>query len=62
MSDDASDEYNKFVFNTLVKIRGGVPEQCDFCDQNYIEGTRWPIPEEAGAWACNECLARWGEG
>jgi len=19
------------------------------------------IPEEAGEWACNECLARWGE-
>lgn len=20
---------------------------------------RWPIPEEAGEWACNECFARW---
>lgn len=55
-----SDSYNQAVFDLIVDLRGGgLPERCDFCDQPYIEGTRWPIPEEAGEWTCNECLDRW---
>jgi len=42
----------------IAAIRGGVPEVCDFCGQAY-EGGRYPVPEEAGEWACSECLERW---
>jgi hypothetical protein len=53
-----SDDYNQAVFDFIVSIRGGLPEQCDFCGKPYTEG-RYPVPEEAGEWACSECLARW---
>jgi len=46
------------AFNMLVELRGGLPEACDFCRQPYTEH-RWPVPEEASEWACNECEARW---
>lgn len=39
----------------LINLRGGLPERCDFCDQPYEDGVRWPVPEEGGAWSCNEC-------
>lgn len=42
----------------LIGIRGGLPETCDFCGQPYGEG-RYPVLEEAGEWACSECLRRW---
>jgi len=42
----------------LLSIRGGLPESCDFCKQPYKDG-RYPVPEEAGAWACSDCEARW---
>jgi hypothetical protein len=41
----------------LISIRGGLPETCDFCGLPYGEG-RYPVPEEAGAWSCNECEAK----
>jgi ribosomal protein L37AE/L43A len=41
-----------------MSIRGGFPEKCDFCGQVY-DNKRYPVPEEAGAWACSECEARW---
>jgi len=46
------------TFDLLVALRGGLPEACDFCGQPYNE-TRHPEPEEAGAWACTECVTRW---
>jgi hypothetical protein len=39
----------------IAAIRGGHPSRCDFCNKPYIKGKCWPIPEEAGAWSCNEC-------
>jgi hypothetical protein len=61
MADDiTSDDYNRAVFGFIADLRGGVPEKCDFCDQPYVEGHRWPIPEEAGEWTCNLCLEKWG--
>ncbi len=44
----------------IVDMRGGVePTKCDFCkqDKQAIELE----PEEAGAWVCITCLARWEE-
>lgn len=46
------------ALDLLISIRGGWPEACDFCKQPYTE-QRYPVPEEAGEWACNECVARW---
>src|SRR5262249_9552848 len=40
----------------LIALRGGLPDKCDFCGLPY-EGTRYPVPEEAGAWSCNKCEA-----
>lgn len=42
----------------IAELRGGLPEACDFCGQPYGP-ERYPVPEEAGEWACSECLARW---
>lgn len=91
-------DYNSFAFHFIASLRGGLPEQCDFCGKRYgltVHHTnnhgdhgrflttapgeavnwqqrveyelgfpawitnRWPIPEEAGEWTCNECAARW---
>lgn len=53
-----SDEYNQAAFELICALRGGYPKRCDFCSKPYTRG-RYPIPEEAGEWTCNECLARW---
>jgi hypothetical protein len=45
-------------WDLIMSIRGGFPEKCDFCEQVY-DDKRYPVPEEAGAWACSECEARW---
>lgn len=45
------------TLDLLISIRGGLPEKCDFCGLAY-EDNRFPIPEEAGAWSCNECEAK----
>jgi hypothetical protein len=42
----------------IAAFRGDVPDACDFCFQAYTE-ERQPEPEEAGAWACTECVKRW---
>ena len=42
----------------IYELRGGHPDQCDFCGQEYTN-ERQPIPEEAGEWACSDCYARW---
>lgn len=46
------------TFDLIVALRGGVPERCDFCGQPY-DAKRHPEPEEAGEWACTECVKRW---
>ena len=48
------------VLDLIHALRGEAPEQCDFCGEPYGED-RWPVPEEGGAWACNECCSRWEE-
>ena len=45
------------AFDMIVALRGGLPEKCDFCERSYEDG-RYPVPEEAGAWSCNECEAQ----
>jgi hypothetical protein len=92
--DDKLDDMT--ALDLIVSLRGGWPENCDFCDKPYgqfvcydtatgsaivaAKGAqaiaiqqaveyhlgwpawtivRWPIPEEGGEWACNECYARW---
>ncbi len=52
------DDYNRAAFDLLVSLRGGLPEACDFCGQKFTQA-RYPVPEEAGEWACAECVARW---
>jgi hypothetical protein len=54
---NVDDDYNRAAFELLVSLRGGVPKRCDFCGELYVEGRRWPVPEEAGAWSCSECEA-----
>ena len=46
------------MLQVIADLRGGIPECCDFCEQPYTE-ERYPVPEEAGAWACIECWDRW---
>ncbi len=47
-----------WVAETIMALRGGPPEKCDFCGQPYTE-ERYPTPDEGGEWACNECWERW---
>ncbi len=46
------------VTEMLIALRGGIPEKCDFCLKPFTK-ERYPTPEEAGDWACSECLERW---
>ncbi len=46
------------MLQMIADLRGGIPEKCDFCQQEYTD-IRYPIPEEAGEWTCSECWARW---
>ena len=46
------------MLEMIAELRGGIPDECDFCGQKYTE-ERYPIPEEAQAWTCSECLERW---
>jgi len=46
------------AFDLIVELRGGLPDKCDFCGQPYTVA-RYPVPEEASAWACIECERRW---
>jgi hypothetical protein len=41
----------------IADFRGGIPTLCDFCHQpRTIEELE---PEEAGDWACHDCLRKW---
>jgi hypothetical protein len=55
-----SDDYSRAAFELIVALRGGLPMKCDFCLQPFTD-ERYPIPEEAGLWACRACYARWEE-
>lgn len=41
----------------IIGLRGGVPAACDFCLKPTPEHDLHP--EEAGQWACIECMKRW---
>lgn len=47
-----------WALQLIADLRGGIPEGCDFCLQPFTDN-RCPVQEEAGEWACTECLARW---
>ena len=48
---------NEDVRELIEGIRGGVPGVCSFCQKEKLPHEL--EPEEAGDWACRECLARW---
>ena len=50
--------WNDSAAQLIVDLRGGIPEHCDFCKQPFTE-QRYPIPEEAGEWACSQCWKTW---
>ena len=45
------------VRQMIIDLRGGIPEKCDFCQQTMPEEKMHP--EEAGMWACIDCIDRW---
>jgi len=51
---------NNPILELIVAMRGGIPDRCDFCDQPFTEAN-YPTPEEAGEWACIECVKKWDE-
>ncbi len=48
------------MINLIAELRGGMPERCDFCKKQFTE-QNYPTPEEAGEWACIECVKKWDE-
>lgn len=46
------------VRELIIDLRGGyVPAECDFCHkETHTDNLH---PEEAGDWACIECIERW---
>jgi hypothetical protein len=46
------------MIDLIAELRGGIPERCDFCDKPFTE-QNYATPEEAGEWACIECVKRW---
>jgi len=40
----------------IEALRGGVPRNCDFCQQPKLAAELHP--EEAGQWICNDCIAK----
>lgn len=41
----------------IIGLRGGVPSKCDFCQRETAPERLHP--EEAGDWACQDCVDRW---
>jgi hypothetical protein len=52
VSDDS------WIVETIIAMRGGIPEKCDFCGRAFTDAN-YATPEEAGDWACIECVTRW---
>lgn len=46
------------ALDVIAALRGGIPDCCDFCGKKYTD-ERYPVPEEAGEWACIECWDKW---
>lgn len=46
------------LIEMIAELRGGLPENCDFCCKQFTK-ENYPTPEEAGQWACIECVKRW---
>lgn len=57
-ADRDDDDAPAMGWELIAALRGGVPERCDFCDRLYT-AERYPVPEEAGLWACIECWNHW---
>jgi ribosomal protein L37AE/L43A len=57
MSDD--ELTNDDVRQAIIGLRGGLPPQCDFCGKDTKPENLHP--EEAGCWACIECIERWNK-
>lgn len=51
-------DWERSAFQMLVDLRGGLPACCDFCKLPFTKD-RYPVPEEAGEWACRACETRW---
>lgn len=45
------------VRQAIIDLRGGVPAKCDFCNKEVAQENLHP--EEAGMWACIDCINRW---
>ena len=43
----------------IVAMRGGVPPRCNFCFQERVAHELHP--DDAGEWACDECVSMWEE-
>jgi len=46
------------ILDLIVEMRGEIPACCDFCGALFTEAN-YPTPEEAGEWACIECVKLW---
>ncbi len=46
------------MLEMIAEIRGGIPNKCDFCHEQFTE-ENYPTPEEAGDWACISCVKVW---
>lgn len=46
------------MLQMIAELRGGIPEECDFCKGRFTE-QNYPTPEEGGLWACIRCVTRW---
>lgn len=51
------DENILSVGGLIADLRGGVPDSCSFCGKATKPEDLHP--EEAGEWACIECIKRW---
>jgi len=40
----------------IIGLRGGVPNKCDFCGEDFDEHALYP--EEAGMWICIDCIQK----
>ena len=49
---------DNWIIETIIAMRGGIPEKCDFCGQTFTDDN-YATPEEAGEWACLKCVLRW---
>ena len=46
-----------WVAETIMEMRGGVHEKCDYCGKPFDK--RGAIPDEGQTWSCWPCWDRW---